>query len=1109
MSFLARLSLANKSIIALATIAILLFGAFVIPSLKQELYPSLEFPAVSVIAAYPGASPDIVEKDVTNPLEQSIQGLQGIQSVTSYSNEGSAVILVSYNYGTDLDTASQKLTQQISGIQSTLPTNVTPQVRTFNINDQPIVQLAVTSSQDAPTLATNIKNNVIPALQGINGVANVTQTGVRTQIVTVALDLTKVKNQGLSATQIQSALQANNSTLPAGELTNNGQTFSITAGNTFGSLDDMKNLVVGQHITPSPNCPTTTGAGAGAAGAGAGAGTGGVGQFPGGGSAGGTGQFPGGSQTGAGSTQQIPGSSSQTSACPTTSTPVKLSDVATVKQDLAPSTTLTRTNGKDSLGISITKSTSGNTVSISQDIQKQLSSLENKLGNGAKITVVSDQAPSITSAINSLVREALIGAVFAILVILVFLFSIRSTLVTAISIPLSIVIALIGLWVGNYTLNLFTLGGLTIAIGRVVDDSIVVLENIYRHLSNGEEKGVAIPSAVKEVAGAVTSSTLTTVAVFLPLAFVGGIVGELFNPFAVTVTVALLASLFVALTIIPVLAYWFLKAPKNVVAKVAQQNGHERVGPLERAYIPMLRWVTGHKAITLIVAFLLFVGSVALIPSLGTNFFSASQQNTFTISQTLPVGTSLSKTNDATKKVEAVLANTQHIQFYQVTVGGGGSGISAIFGSSGTGNVANFSVTTDPNADQNAIQQDIQKNINALTDVGTLKLAVSQGGPSSSGISVNVQASDDATLRQASQQVLTAVSQVPNTANVSSNLTDAAPLINVQVDPTKAAAHGLTASQVSLLVREIYTGTTVTTVTLNGTQENVNLVLGTQATTVDGMKNLLLPATTGNVKLSDVANVTETKGPTQITHIGGTRTATVSADTTTDNTGAVSSAVQKKLSALHLPSGATYSLGGVTSNQAQAFGGLEYALLAAIVLVYLIMVGTFRSLVQPLILLVSIPFAATGSILLLLASHTPLGVPSLIGLLMLVGIVVTNAIVLLDLVHQYRLKGLDARSAVLEGGSRRLRPILMTAIATILALTPMASGLSQSSGFISAPLALTVIGGLTTSTILTLLLVPTLYVLVEGRGGRTSKPPVEEERVVPAVREEQVQQAPA
>lgn len=1116
MSFLARISLANKSIIALITIAILLFGVYVIPSIKQELYPSLEFPAVSVIAAYPGASPTIVERDVTNPLEQSIQGIQGIQQVTSYSNQGAAVILVSYNFGTDLDKASQTLTQQINRIQSTLPTNVTPQVQTFNINDQPIIQLAVTSSQDTPTLATNLKNNIVPVLQGISGVANVNVTGVRTQIVSVALDLTKVKNQGLTATQIQSVLQANNSTLPAGQLSTNGQTFSIQAGNTFNSIADMQNLVVGQHVTYAPGCaPTTTGTSAGAgAGAGSAGGTGGSG-FGGAGGAGaggtgGAGSGGAGAGVGTGGTGLPGGSPTTTAACPApTSTAVKLSDVAAVKQDLAPSTTLTRTKGIDSLGLSVTKTSSGNTVSIAQAIQKQLPSLESKLGNGAKILVVSDQAPSITTAVNSLVREGLIGAVFAILVILAFLFSLRSTLVTAISIPLSIVIALIGLWVGNYTLNLFTLGGLTIAIGRVVDDSIVVLENIYRHLSNGEEKSVAIPAAVKEVAGAVTASTLTTVAVFLPIAFTGGIIGELFSPFSVTVTVALLASLFVALTIVPVLAYWFLKAPKNTAAKVAQNNGHERIGFLERAYIPMLRWVTGHKAITLIVSFLLFVGSIALIPSLGTNFFSSSQQNTFTISQTLPAGTSLDTTNAAAQKVEAVLSGTQHIQFYQVTVGGSGGTFSAISGSSASGNAANFSVTTDPNADQNAIQQQIQRSLNALTNAGTLKIAQSQGGPSSSGISINVQANDDATLRQASQQVVTAVSQVPNTANVSSNLTDAAPLINVQVDPTKALAHGLTASQTALLLREVYTGTTVTTVTLNGTQENVTLLLGSQATSVAAMKDLLLPAQTGNVKLSDVANVVQTKGPTQVTHLGGVRTATVSADTTTQNTGSVSTAIQQRLNKLHLPGGASYTFGGVTANQSQAFSGLGLALIAAIVLVYLIMVGTFRSLVQPLILLVSIPFAAIGSILLLLATKTQLGVPALIGLLMLVGIVVTNAIVLLDLVHQYRLKGMDAYTAVIEGGRRRLRPILMTAIATILALIPMALGSSQASGFIGAPLAITVIGGLTTSTLLTLLLVPTLYVLVEGRGRRNKNTPVAQEPVVPQVPEQQTQQAPA
>ncbi len=1074
MSYLSRLSLANKSLVALATIAILLFGGIAIPALKQELFPSLTFPSVTVVSTYIGASPSVVEKDVTSPLEQNIQGLQGIQSFNSYSNAGSSIIVVQYAYGTDLDKASQTLTQQINRIQASLPSGVTPQVQTFNISAQPIMQLAVSSSQDEATLANNLKNIVQPQLQGVNGVANVNLTGVRNQVVNVKLDLKKLKDKGLSSTGVQSSLQANNLTLPAGEVTDNGQTSSVRVGNTFNSLDDLKNVIVGQQTKQDATCAAQalaaggTSASGGASGVtGAGAGQGFPGAAGAGAGAGLTGAGAGaGAAAGAGA-----------SACPTTSTSVKLSDVATVTQDLASSTTLTRTNGKDSLGVSITKNDSGNTVSVSKDVQNLIPSLEKQLGNGAKINVVSDQAPSVSKAIDSLVREGLIGALFAILVILVFLFSIRSTLVTAISIPLSIVIALIGLWIGGYTLNLFTLGGLTIAVGRVIDDSIVVLENIYRHLNNGEEKSVAIPTAVREVAGAVTASTITTVCVFLPIAFVGGIVGQLFNPFSIAVTIALLASLFVALTIIPVLASWFLKAPKNAVKN--PDGGHKETA-LERGYIATLGWVLSHKAITLIVAVLLFVGTVALVPSLGTNFFNSSQAANFTITQTLPVGTSLDKTNQSTQKIENLLANTQHVKIYQVTAGSSNSGFSALRGGGGA-NVANFTVTPDDANNTDSVQKDVQQKLSGLTDIGTTQIAASGGGGfNSSDIQVNVKAADDASLRQAAQQVLDAVSQVPNTKNANSNLSDASPLIDVHVDPKKASAKGLTASTVGQSLRQVYSGSTVTTVTLNGTQQNVNLKIDATANTVDDIKNLEIPTLAGTVKISDIADVNKVNGPTQITHIGGNRTATITTTATSQNTGGVTTAITQKLKGLSLPSGTTYDLGGVAQQQSDAFGGLTNALLAAIVLVYLVMVGTFRSLLQPLILLVSIPFAATGSILLMLISKTQLGLPSLIGLLMLIGIVVTNAIVLIDLVDQYRKKGMDVRTALLQGGSRRLRPILMTALATILALAPMALGLSQSSGFIAAPLAVTVIGGLASSTLLTLLLVPTLYDLIEG-----------------------------
>jgi hydrophobic/amphiphilic exporter-1 (mainly G- bacteria), HAE1 family len=1056
MSVFARLSLANRSLIALAALAVVVVGALVIPSLKQELYPSLAYPAISVIASYPGASPELVEQDVTNPLEQNIEGLQGIQSLTSSSNESSAIIVAEYDFGTDLDKAKQDLSDRVTKTQASLPSTASVQVQSYNISDMPVMQLAVTSSADQQTLALALKQQVVPALSGITGVADVSLTGVRDQIVTMTLDIKKLQDKGLSMNQVQTALQANNMTLPAGELTGHGQVLSIRVGNTLNSLQEMKDLVVGNQVQTTTSSLSQSGSGLS------------------------LGSQLSGSQL----SSQLASSLSQTKV---QTTPVKLSDVATVEQTLAPSTTLTRTNGAPSLGLAITKDTSGNTVALSQAVKAQIPKLEKELGSDAKITIISDQAPSIQSSITGLESEGLIGAFFAVIVILFFLFSIRSTLVAAISIPLSIIIALIGLWVGNYSLNLFTLGGLTIAVGRVIDDSIVVLENIFRHLGRGENKRKAVMTAVSEVAGAITASTLTTVAVFLPIAFTGGIAGELFKPFSITVTIALVASLCVALTIVPVLAYWFLRVPKPGTLQTMEE---EKPNRLERAYIPLLRWVTTHRAITLVSATLLFFASLLLTPLLGTNLFDSTQQNTFSISQQLAPETDMNTTEQAAIRIEEILKTVPDVQMYQVTIGSSNS----FLRSSGGANIANFSVTTRDGADQSVIQQTVRERLNTLNNAGTITLSTaSSGGFNSSSTSVIVQAADEQTLKSAAQMVYDAVRKIPNTSDVSSSAADAVPLIDVRVDPTKALKYNLTASQVGMLVREIYTGTTITTITLNNTQENVNMQLGTPADTVQGMQSLLLPISNGTVTLGDVADVTQIEGPIQITHTNGARTATISTTISASNVGRVTSQIQRALAALNLPGGATYSMGGVSSNQSQTFQDLELAILVAVLLVYLVMVATFRSIVQPLILLVAIPFAVTGSILLLFLTHTSLGAPALIGLLMLVGIVVTNAIILLDLIRQYRRKGFEPAAAVLEGGRRRLRPILMTAIATILALLPMALGLDKSSVFIAGPLAIVVIGGLTSSTILTLLLVPTLYLTVENWRGTGNTPEVDDD----------------
>jgi len=1043
MSFLSRISLANKSLVALVTIAILVVGAILIPSLKEELIPSITYPAISVVSVYPGASPSIVEQDVTDPLEQAIQGLSGVQNMTSTSSQNTSMITVSFNYGTDINQASQQISQRINSVQATLPTNVTPQVNTFSMSDLPVMQLAVTANEDQQTLATQLKQIVVPSLQSVNGVGNVSVTGAQTPVVNINLDLNKLKQYGLTVTQVQGALQADNITTSAGSVNADGKTEPIQVGNTFTSINDIKNIIVGSQSS-------ATGLG-------------------------------GGSGLSASGYSALAGS--ETAAPPT---PIKLSQVATVEETVTPQSSITLTNGKPSLGISIVKTTNGNTVSVSKGVNAKLSSLEQQLGHNASIVVISDQAPSISQSVNETVREGIIGAIFAIVVILIFLLSIRSTLVTAVSIPLSIVIALIGLYVGGYTLNLLTLGGLTIAIGRVVDDSIVILENIYRHLQQGEEKKVAIPRAVREVAGAVTASTLTTVSVFLPIAFTGGLVGELFSSFAMAVTIALLASLFVALTIVPVLAYWFMKSPQP--GQVIKSE-HENISFLDRWYVGLVSWVTGkrwQRLVTILGAIAILIVSVGLSRNLQTNFIGSSGQGTVSVSLTMPTSSSLTVTENAAKTVEQSIATVPGIQSYQTVIGSGGGALAALVGG-GSSNSATITITPTTSTNLTTFQNAVQQKLNGLKNVGTLQISGNQSGlGGSSDLQVNVQNADTTSLRQATQQIQNAIAPISGLTDVSSNLANAAPEINITVNPQKATQYGLTPAQVAQDLRTVYSGTQATTITLDGTQQNVELYAGTQATTVSDIQNMLIPTGTGGtVALKNVATVQQIAGPTQITHTNTYRTSTVTGTITASNVGAVSRDVQQKIKALSLPAGTTVSYGGVTSDQSSAFNNLGIAVLIAILLVYCIMVATFGSLLQPIILLIAIPFAATGSLILLLITNTPLGVASLVGFLMLVGIVVTNAIVLLDLVRQYRRQGMDARTAVIEGGRHRLRPILMTAVATILALMPMALGIGgNSSGFISGPLAVVVIGGLTTSTILTLLIVPTLYVIVEGARGR-------------------------
>ncbi len=1033
MSWLTKISLRNRSIVGLVVVAVVVFGAIAVSSLKQELIPDLTFPYLTVFTMDPGSSPSDVERNVTTPLEQAIKTTSGLKEFDSFSNEGMSIITVQYEFGTDMKAKEAVVQQAVSGVQTLPQTAMAPKVAALNFNSMPVVQLAVTSSLPPQALATQLGAQVVPSLQGIPGVQAVTLSGVEQMQLQIQLKAAKVARLGVDPTQIAATIQQANVTTGAGSVTSGSLVYPITVTARAQTVQAIQDLVIAPAST-SPLSAATAAGGSGSA-------------------------------------------ASTSAAAAATARPVTLGEIADVRIAPAPLTAVTRTNGKSSIGISISKASTGNTVDIANAVAEKLPALTRDLGGLTKITTVVDQSVYIKESITSLWREGLIGAVFAVLIIWVFLRSWRSTLIASLSIPLSVIGALIILFSRGESLNMLTLGGLTIAIGRVIDDSIVVIENTYRHLQEGDDVRTAAYTGTREVAGAITASTLTTVAVFLPLGFVHGLASEFFRPFALTVTFALLCSLLVALVVVPVAATWVLSK-----RQVGHRNADETTR-LQRAYLPALRFALDHKIVTLVLAVAIFAGTMALTPLLKTNLFDSSAQNTMSVTQTLPPGTSLDATMASATRIEAILKDTAGVKIYQVTAGSTGSLFGSGGGTSASSSQAVFTIVTDPNMDKLTIVDKVRTEVAKLSNAGVITVTgddASMGGMST--MEVRVSASDPLVLKAANDIVLKRVKTVDGLADVKSNLSEGRPSATVAIDQAKAAAAGVTPSTLSLYTTLILNGYPVGVVpTAEGVLPAQVMVQDIKLPPIPGAVSALLtrlpvPGSKGMVPLGEIATIVEVKAPVQVTHVDGARTASITAASVNNNIGAASSAVTAAMDGVKLPAGASWELAGATQATNDVFRTLGIAMLIAILLVYVIMVATFRSLLNPLILLVSIPFAAVGAVVALVLTGTALGMPSLVGLLMLIGIVVTNAIVLLDLVEQFRRRGMDARTAVIEGSRRRLRPILMTAVATILALTPMALGMGKG-GFLSTPLAIVVIGGLFTSTVLTLILVPVLYLV--------------------------------
>ncbi|MDR2253013.1 MAG: efflux RND transporter permease subunit, partial [Bifidobacteriaceae bacterium] len=802
---LTQLSLRNRAVVALVSIAILVGGVLSLTGLKQEMIPSIEIPYALVTATNPGVASDLVEDQLAEPIESAIESVAGVETISTTSTNSVLISVVAFRYGTNMDTANQKLSTAVSRLQRQLPSEVEITVITGSMDDLPVLTIGVWG-EDTAALDRMVNDVIKPRLARLDGIRSVDVTGFSAEEVTVTPDQAAMSAKGVTLQQISSVLQDNGLMIPAGEVDDADLTLTVQAGARVSTVEQLAALPLAAATAPGAD-PTGGAEGASAA------------------PAEGAGTIDG------DAVAATPGADATGPAEGAVAAPVvvTLGDVAQVVLAPEPATSYLRMDGTDGVSISITKTPAGNTVNVSHAVEQVLLEIQPSLEkDGLSSSIVFDQAPFVENSIDGLLEEGLLGVGFAVIVILVFLFSLRATLVSAVSLPLSLLMAFIAMAGTGETLNILTLGAITIAIGRVVDDSIVVIENIKRHLSYGERKRDGIVRAVKEVGGAVASSTFCTAAVFLPLAFTGGMVGELFRPFGLTVALALFASLLVALTIVPVLAYWFVQAPVSIdeadqARQRAEAEAAERRSFWQRIYLPALATVLRRPVVTLVAAVAVLGGTVALIPTLETNFLGEMGGNQLTVTQTFKASTSLQVQNDQALKTERAIMDVAGIDEVATQVGGSG-----VMGFSLSAEPqAQYYVTLQAGEDATELEPKVREAV-AQVDGAAVKETSVAGGDSammgSSSIDLDVRATDMESLAEAAEQVAAAAREVSGVAEVANSLAEDQPRVQVTVDRVKAKALGLSETAVDGLLRGIMAPTQIGSLNTDSGQIPVKLV---------------------------------------------------------------------------------------------------------------------------------------------------------------------------------------------------------------------------------------------------------------------------------------------
>lgn len=1046
-----RWCLGNKSVVVLATVLLVAGGFYGTSRLNQELLPDIEDPFITVVTPVEGAGPEAVDERVSRPVEDAIGGVGGVEGVETTSAQGYSVVRVEFDYGADLDEAEEEIRGSIDGVA--LPEQAgQPEISRTSAEEFPIQYVSLSTDgetgrqsdgrsgdeelgrftdDDLAGLTEYAEDEAIPRLEDVEGVSGVDLSGGSRRQVEIAFDPDRLQENGLAADGVLGAVAGANFDAPVGVAPIDGLSASVQTTSGTEDLEALRSLPVGGEARGA----------------------------------------------------------------------ILLGDVADLGEVEANVSGISRTDGGPSLALNVNKDSEANTVEVAEGVERELEEIRDELGDADQARMVYSDADFVRESVGELITKSLIGAAAAVVIIFLFLRSIRATLVTAVALPTSVLAALLFSWGSDITLNIITLAGLTIAVGRVVDDAIVVLENSYRYVRAGYEPEEATLKGTTEVASAVTSSTLATVAVFLPLGLVGGQIGELFLPLAITVSTALLASLLVSVTIIPVLTSLFIKrrperrpsgpleqenptgdADRDVSSEGSGTASGEDEGRLVRLYTSALRFSLRHRGAVLLLAFVVFVGGLGMASALPTQFLPPSEQRLLLAEVELPSGTTPEETSGELRGFEDFMLDDDGVESHQLSIGGENAADPAAVTLT---NQAQAFVTLEDDASIPAVSERLEREGERLYGKDGFKIRDLGGGGGSTGeFSATITGGSDGELAEAADLVEAELSDDSDLANVESDLSGGAPGVSVRMDPERAAAAGLPAEQVARSLGAYLAGNAAgDTLSIGGTPVSV----GIPPEEADSLEEIgALPVGPG-VVVSDVAEVERVDAPAEVRRSDGDRTVTVSATMEAPDAGAVTAEAQESLDELELPGDVEAAVGGESDDIQEGFRDLFVAIAAAVALVYLILVIFFSSATVPLVILLAVPLTTAGAFGAQLLTGTALSVSSLLGVLLLVGIVVANSILLVDFAREAKGRHASLEDAIVEAGQVRLRPILMTALATIFSLMPLALGVGGGL-LVTSALAVPVIGGLVTSTLLTLFVVPAGYSLLEGAKAQTRRP---------------------